>query len=182
MDNASIPIPQPVNPDLIKDQFQSFYELITILRAECPWDKKQTHESISHLFIEEAYEMIDAIKHGNDDEFSKELGDLFLHIMMHAVIAEQRLVNSHEIISAYDQIKGLVPKFEKMLKNRKFFEIGKIFHNHWLIKKKITKKMTNNFLDNLYLKLIYLKIIRNNIIFLLNNKYQYQYFQLNNLY
>ena len=90
MENASIPIPQPVNPDLIKDQFQSFYELITILRAECPWDKKQTHESISHLFIEEAYEMIDAIKQGNDDEFSKELGDLFLHIMMHAVIAEQR--------------------------------------------------------------------------------------------
>ena len=71
-----------------------------------------------------------------------------------AIIAEQRLVNSHEIISAYDQIKGLVPKFEKMLKNRKFFEIGKIFHNHWLIKKKITKKMTNNFLDNFYLKLI----------------------------
>ena len=55
MENESIPIPKPVNPDLIKDQFQSFYELITILRAECPWDKKQTHESISHLFIEEAY-------------------------------------------------------------------------------------------------------------------------------
>lgn len=90
MSSQPIPIPQPTNPDSIKDQFESFVELVTILRHECPWDRKQTHESISHLFIEEAYEMIDAIESGDDREFAKELGDLFLHIIMHAVIAEQR--------------------------------------------------------------------------------------------
>ena len=90
MSDQPIPIPQPANPDSIKDQFESFVELVTILRRECPWDRKQTHESISHLFIEEAYEMIDAIEASDDKEFAKELGDLFLHIVMHAVIAEQR--------------------------------------------------------------------------------------------
>ncbi|MFZ9761008.1 MAG: nucleoside triphosphate pyrophosphohydrolase [Candidatus Kapaibacteriota bacterium] len=90
MSSQPIPIPQPTNPDSIKDQFESFIELVTILRRECPWDRKQTHESISHLFIEEAYEMIDAIESGDDKEFAKELGDLFLHIIMHTVIAEQR--------------------------------------------------------------------------------------------
>ena len=90
MSSQPIPIPQPKNPDSIKDQFESFVELVTILRRECPWDRKQTHESISHLFIEEAYEMIDAIESGDDKEFAKELGDLFLHIIMHTVIAEQR--------------------------------------------------------------------------------------------
>lgn len=84
------PIPQPKNPESFTDQFESFFALVKVLRAECPWDKKQTHESISHLFIEEAYEMTDAILQGDDKEFSKELGDLFLHILMHAVIAEQR--------------------------------------------------------------------------------------------
>jgi len=90
MSDQPIPIPQPANLDSIKDQFESFVELVTILRRECPWDRKQTHESISHLFIEEAYEMIDAIETSDDKEFAKELGDLFLHIVMHAVIAEQR--------------------------------------------------------------------------------------------
>ena len=90
MSDQPIPIPQPEDQHSIKDQFESFVELVTILRRECPWDRKQTHESLSHLFIEEAYEMIDAIESGDDAEFAKELGDLFLHIVMHAVIAEQR--------------------------------------------------------------------------------------------
>jgi len=51
---------------------------------------KQTHESISHLLIEEAYETLDAIEARNDTELSKELGDLLLHVVMHGVMAEQR--------------------------------------------------------------------------------------------
>ncbi len=51
---------------------------------------KQTHESISHLLIEEAYETLDAIAKGDDAELAKELGDLLLHVVMHAVMAEQR--------------------------------------------------------------------------------------------
>lgn len=72
------------------EQFGAFVELVRILRSDCPWDRKQTHESISHLLVEEVYETIEAIKAGNDREFSKELGDLLLHIVMHGVLAEER--------------------------------------------------------------------------------------------
>jgi XTP/dITP diphosphohydrolase len=65
-------------------------DIVRILRTDCPWDREQTHESISHLLIEEAYETLDAIRDKNDQEFSKELGDLLLHVVMHAVIAEER--------------------------------------------------------------------------------------------
>ena len=103
MSTQPIPIPTPENPESIKDQFESFVKLVQVLRLECPWDRKQTHESISHLFIEEAYEMIDAIATGDDEEFAKELGDLFLHILMHAVIAEQR--GSFSIIDVMKKVQ-----------------------------------------------------------------------------
>ena len=83
-------IPHPSNPDDTLAYFAAFVDLVRILRADCPWDQKQTHASISHLLIEEAYETLEAIKEGDDREFSKELGDLLLHVVMHAVMAEQR--------------------------------------------------------------------------------------------
>ena len=104
MSTQPIPIPIPDNPESIKDQFESFVKLVQVLRLECPWDRKQTHESISHLFIEEAYEMIDAIATGDDEEFAKELGDLFLHILMHSVIAEQR--GSFSIIDVMKKVQS----------------------------------------------------------------------------
>lgn len=86
----NIPIPKPENPDSLIDNFQAFYKLVEILRKECPWDREQTNESIAHLMIEEAYETIDAIYKKDDNEFSKELGDLFLHIVMHSILASER--------------------------------------------------------------------------------------------
>jgi XTP/dITP diphosphohydrolase len=82
--------PTPTNPDSEKDLFQAFLELVRILRNECPWDKKQTNQSIAHLTIEEAYEIMDAIESQDDKEFAKELGDVLLHVLLHSVIAEQR--------------------------------------------------------------------------------------------
>lgn len=90
MEKHSIPIPVPKDPKSITDQFKTFVEVVKILRRECPWDRKQTNESIAHLLVEECYETIEAIHEGNDDEFAKELGDLLLHIVMHAVMAEER--------------------------------------------------------------------------------------------
>lgn len=84
------PIPHPANADDAISYMAAFVDLVRILRADCPWDQKQTHESISHLLIEEAYETLEAIASKDDVEFSKELGDLLLHVTMHAVIAEQR--------------------------------------------------------------------------------------------
>ena len=58
------------------------------LRRECPWDVQQTHDSTKHLTIEEAYELVDAIDAGDPVDVQKELGDLFLHVLFHAHIAE----------------------------------------------------------------------------------------------
>lgn len=86
--NSKIPIPE--NPNDLTDLFKSFYDLVWILRQECPWDKEQTNESIAQLTIEEAYEAVDAIYKKDDNDFAGELGDLLLHIVMHAIMAEQR--------------------------------------------------------------------------------------------
>lgn len=67
----------------------AYIEIVRILRKECPWDKEQTHKSISHLLIEEAYEVYDAISKDDWDDLSKELGDVLLHIVMHSVMAEE---------------------------------------------------------------------------------------------
>ena len=70
----------------------SFLKLLKImdeLREQCPWDKKQTIESIRHLTIEETYELSDAILKGNMPEIKKELGDILLHIVFYARIASE---------------------------------------------------------------------------------------------
>jgi len=90
MENNKIDIPMPKNPENLEDRFMAFYEIVRILRRECPWDKKQTNETISQLLIEETYETIESIRNKDDEEFSKELGDLLLHIIMHSIIAEER--------------------------------------------------------------------------------------------
>jgi XTP/dITP diphosphohydrolase len=60
------------------------------LREQCPWDKKQTIESLRHLTIEEVYEMSDAIIGNNMQELKKELGDVLLHIVFYARIASEK--------------------------------------------------------------------------------------------
>ena len=69
-----------------------FNRLLTImdeLRENCPWDQKQTLESLSHLTIEETYELVDSILDKNMDEIKGELGDLLLHIVFYSKIASE---------------------------------------------------------------------------------------------
>jgi tetrapyrrole methylase family protein / MazG family protein len=73
----------------MKHTYDELVEIVRRLRKECPWDREQTHESIRQNLIEEAYEVIDAIDAGDADELKKELGDLLLHVVFHAVIAEE---------------------------------------------------------------------------------------------
>lgn len=70
-------------------EFEKLVDLIAILRKECPWDRKQTHDSIKNNLIEEAYEAVDAIDSKNYDELSKELGDLLLHIIFQSRLGEE---------------------------------------------------------------------------------------------
>ena len=75
-----------------QEQLQAFEQLLDImdeLRAKCPWDKKQTFESLRHLTIEETYELGDAILKNDLDEIKGELGDLLLHIVFYAKIASE---------------------------------------------------------------------------------------------
>ena len=66
--------------------YRDFVAIVHRLRRECPWDREQTHDSVAHLTIEEAYELADAIDAGDTAEMQKELGDLFLHVLFHAHI------------------------------------------------------------------------------------------------
>lgn len=70
-------------------QFDDLVEIVRILRKECPWDRKQTHESIKDNLIEEAYEAVEAIDTGDFDELKKELGDVLLHVVFHSNMAEE---------------------------------------------------------------------------------------------
>ncbi len=74
------------------DPSSAFSRLLTILdtlRTECPWDKKQTMETLRHLTIEETYELSDAILEGDLNEIKKELGDLMMHLVFYARIASE---------------------------------------------------------------------------------------------
>jgi tetrapyrrole methylase family protein/MazG family protein len=71
------------------EEFKRFVRIVRRLRRDCPWDRKQTHQSLRGSLIEEAYEVVDAIDGRDTDELKKELGDLMLHVIMHATIAEQ---------------------------------------------------------------------------------------------
>ena len=64
-------------------------QIMDDLRAKCPWDKKQTMETLRHLTIEETYELSDAILNGDNQEIRKELGDLMLHIVFYAKIGSE---------------------------------------------------------------------------------------------
>ena len=71
-------------------EFERLVKIMDDLREKCPWDKKQTLESLRHLSIEEVYELSDAIVEGDDKELSKEIGDLFLHLVFYARIGKER--------------------------------------------------------------------------------------------
>ncbi|PRY07819.1 XTP/dITP diphosphohydrolase [Pontibacter ummariensis] len=74
-------------------QLQAFNRLLDVmedLREKCPWDRKQTMESLRHLTIEETYELSDAILQGDLQEIKKEVGDIMLHLVFYAKIASEK--------------------------------------------------------------------------------------------
>ena len=75
------------------DRLKAFERLLVImdeLREQCPWDRKQTNETLRHLTIEETYELSDALLKGDDEEIKKELGDLFLHLVFYSKIGDEK--------------------------------------------------------------------------------------------
>lgn len=74
-----------------KYSYDEFLDIIAQLRAPggCPWDQKQTHESLKECLLEESQEVLDAIDNKDDDNLCEELGDVLLQVVMHAQIAAE---------------------------------------------------------------------------------------------
>jgi XTP/dITP diphosphohydrolase len=85
--------------------FDRLLEIMNELRAKCPWDKKQTVDTLRQLTIEETFELSDAILSNNQSELKKELGDLLLHIVFYAKIADE-----NAWFSMNDIIESLITK------------------------------------------------------------------------
>lgn len=69
--------------------FERLLNIMDDLRAKCPWDQKQTMESLRHLTIEETYELSDAILKGDKNEIKKEIGDILLHLVFYSKIGSE---------------------------------------------------------------------------------------------
>lgn len=94
-----------------KAKLEAFDRLLTImdeLRENCPWDKKQTLETLRHLTIEETYELSDAIIENDLEEVKKELGDLMLHMAFYARIGSEK--------SAFDMADVINAVCEKLIR------------------------------------------------------------------
>lgn len=81
--------------------FDEFVETIAVLRGEngCPWDRKQTHESLKKHLIEESNEVLEAIDSGDDKNLCEELGDVLLQVVLHAQIAaEEGRFNIEDVV------------------------------------------------------------------------------------
>ena len=104
--------PKISKPDTRRAQkLEAFDRLLTImdeLRENCPWDKKQTLESLRHLTIEETYELSDAILTSDLEEIKKELGDLMLHMVFYARIGSEK--------GAFDMTDVLNQVCEKLIR------------------------------------------------------------------
>ncbi|MEQ8685576.1 MAG: nucleoside triphosphate pyrophosphohydrolase [Imperialibacter sp.] len=117
-------------PDLRREEkLKAFDRLLTImdeLRENCPWDKKQTFETLRHLTIEETYELSDAILEGDKEEIKKEVGDLMLHLVFYSRIGSETgsfdvadVINSlcEKLINRHPHIYGdVVAENEEVVK------------------------------------------------------------------
>ncbi|MES2854629.1 MAG: MazG family protein, partial [Bdellovibrionota bacterium] len=109
-------------PDRL-ESFESLLEIVKALRGEqgCPWDKEQTHRSLTPYAIEEAHELAEAIESGSQTEVVGELGDVLLQVVLHAEIARQekrfditdvirtlseKMVRRHPHVFAHTQVSG----------------------------------------------------------------------------
>jgi MazG family protein len=90
-----------------KPSLEDTLSLMRDLRARCEWDAAQTHESLRPYLIEEAYEVDDAIRAGDDVKLREELGDLLLQVLFHSVVAEER-----GAFTMYDVADGFITKMK----------------------------------------------------------------------
>ena len=99
------------------EAFARLLDIMDLLRNECPWDKKQTIESLRHLTIEETYELSESILNGDKNDIKQELGDILLHVVFYSKIASEE--------NAFD-IKDVIEKICEKLIYRHPHIFGKV--------------------------------------------------------
>ena len=115
------------------DSFKKLIEIMNKLRLECPWDRKQTFESLRNLTIEETYELADAIIDKKWDDVKNELGDLLLHIVFYAKIgSEKKLFDINDIIDHVS--KKIVDRHPHVFGDKKFSTSDEVIKSWELIK------------------------------------------------
>ena len=123
-------------------KLQAFSRLLTImdeLREQCPWDRKQTFQSLRNLTIEETYELADAILDENLDDIKEELGDIMLHMVFYAKIAEEK--NAFDIADALNTVcDKLVKRHPHIYGNLKVKDEEEVKRNWEQLKMKEGKK------------------------------------------
>jgi MazG family protein len=117
----------------IESLFADYIEVVRKLRKECPWDREQTHQSIRHSLIEEAYEVVESIDHGNLGELKLELGDLLLHVVLHSIIAEEEAAFTIENVVSESSAK-LIRRHPHVFGNTKVRDSKDVLNNWEKIK------------------------------------------------
>jgi tetrapyrrole methylase family protein / MazG family protein len=118
----------------ITESFERLKAIIDTLRSPdgCPWDKKQTHDSLKPYLVEECYEVLDAIDQG-DAKLREELGDLLLQIMLHSRIADEE--KAFNIADVMDGISDkLVRRHPHVFGDKKTKDLDEINHNWHTLK------------------------------------------------
>ena len=132
--------------DRIAKAFVEFVEIVEKLRGEngCPWDKAQTHKSVEKNFIEEVYEVIDAIEDEEFSELREELGDVLLQVVFHAQMAkEENKFDIEDVIDAISQ--KIVYRHPHVFGNVKVTGVEDVLKNWEALKKK--EKETKSVLE-----------------------------------
>ena len=123
----------------LKNDFLKLVDVMLELRAKCPWDKKQTNETLRYLTLEECYELSNAIIEKDDNSIKEELGDILLHIIFYAIIgSENQKFNLSDVINA--QIEKLINRHPHIYSNVKVKDEKDVKRNWELLKLKEKNK------------------------------------------
>ncbi|OEH84345.1 nucleoside triphosphate pyrophosphohydrolase [Desulfuribacillus stibiiarsenatis] len=133
-----------IAPGNDKEQNKSFGKLVDIVKrlrgpGGCPWDQEQTHESIRSYLIEETYEVLEALDSGDMEHFAEELGDLLLHVVMHAQIAKDE--GNFSIFQVVESIsEKMIRRHPHVFHETMVGNVEDVLHNWDEIKKKEKQK------------------------------------------
>ncbi len=137
----------------MKGEKYSFEDLVKIMEKlrspeGCPWDRKQTHESLLPYLLEETYEVIDAVKKDSDEELKEELGDLLLQVIFHSQIAKER--GAFDIEDVVDSIaRKLVHRHPHVFGEREDIKTAEDVNREWEKLKEKEGKKKESLLDGI---------------------------------